>query len=153
MSNPLVVFTEKWFSPKKKRLRQDYTAAQGLSNPWVVIFTQKSACGKLDSSNKACKILGGHFHPKKRLRQAGQQQRACQIQGVHFHNNNNKKEVASWLAATGLVKTQRGHFHRKKAPAAGLQRSRGLVRCRPKLRFGPQTIDLIRIGLRINSLA
>ena len=42
---------------------------------------KKSACGKLDSSNRACKILGGHFHRKK-------------------------APAASWIAATGLVKVR-----------------------------------------------
>ena len=33
--------------------------------PGVVISPKKSACGKMDSSNRACEILGGHFHRKK----------------------------------------------------------------------------------------
>ena len=28
----------------------------GLSNSWVVIATEKSACGKLPSSNRACQV-------------------------------------------------------------------------------------------------
>ena len=41
-----------------------------------------------------------------------------------------KAPAASWIAATGLVKSRGGHFHRKKAPAASWLASTGLVKSR-----------------------
>ena len=47
----------------------------------------------MDSNNRAFQILGGHFHRKK-------------------------APAASWIAATGLVKSRVAIFIRKTAPAA-----------------------------------
>ena len=54
---------------------------QGLSNPGWSFSPKKSACGKLDSSNRACQIQGWSFSPKKSA--CGKipiSNRACQIQ-------------------------------------------------------------------------
>ena len=44
------------FSPKKKRLRQDFPAAQGLSNPGWPFSPKKSACGKTSQQHRACQV-------------------------------------------------------------------------------------------------
>ena len=95
LSNPgVVIFTEKkapaasWLAAtglvksmgghfhRKKAPAASWLAATGLVESWVTIFTktQKSACGKLVSSNRTCQVQDGHFHrTKMRLRQAGWQ--------------------------------------------------------------------------------
>ena len=45
-------------------------------------------------------------------------------------NETKKTPGASWLAATGIVKSWGGHFHRKKAPAASRLAATGLVKVR-----------------------
>ena len=46
-------------------IRVHVDPCQSVSNPGVAIFAEKSACGKLDSSNRACQTLDGHFQRKK----------------------------------------------------------------------------------------
>ena len=41
---------------KKKAPAASWFAATGLVKSWVAIFTEKSACGKLVSSNRACQV-------------------------------------------------------------------------------------------------
>ena len=43
---------------------------------------------------------------------------ACQIPGGHFHTQKKEAPAASWLAATGLVKSWVVVFTDKKTPAA-----------------------------------
>ena len=51
---------------KKNAPAASWLAATGLVKSQAAIFTEKkSACGKMDSSNRACQIPGGHFHRKK----------------------------------------------------------------------------------------
>ena len=50
----------------------------------------------------------------------------CPILGGHFCRK--KAPAASWLAATGLVKSRDGHLCRKKAPAASWIPATGLVK-------------------------
>ena len=121
----MVIFT------KKKRLRQDTYQQQGLSNPGVVIFTKKSACGKIHSSNRACQILGGHFHRKKSAcGKTSQQHRACQILGGHFHQKK---------SACGKTSQQQ----------QGLS-GPGQSPVRPKnIKFGPNWVQNQRFGLKI----
>ena len=95
---------------EEKKLREQYKAAQGLSNPRVVIFAGKKPAGIVPSSTGLVKSQGGHFRRKK-------------------------APAGIVLSSTGLVKSQGGHFRRKKAPAGIVQSSTGLVRPRPK--FGP----------------
>ena len=77
----------------------------GLPNPWVAIFTKKSACGKLDSSNRACQMPGWSFSPEKSdCGKLDSSNRDCQILGRSF--SPKKGPAASRLAATGLVKVR-----------------------------------------------
>ena len=65
--------------------------------------TGPAACGKLDSSNRACQILDGHFTEKKAT-------------------------AASRLAATGHVKYWMAIFTEKRAPAASRLAATGLFK-------------------------
>ena len=76
-----------------------------VQDRFATFSLKKNACGKMDGSNRACQILGGHFRRKKSAcGKMDSSNRACQILGCHFHRK--KATAASWLAATGLVKVQ-----------------------------------------------
>ena len=101
--------------------------SKGLSNPWVVIFIEKSPCGKLDSSNRACQMPGGHFRPKK----APAASRRAATGLVKFRVaifTGKKAPAASWIAATGLVKSWVAIFTGKKAPAVSWIAAAGVVK-------------------------
>ena len=131
-NHPEIRLVKSWvaFFTEKKRLRQDFPAAQGLSNPgWP--FSVK----------------------KKRLRQdfpAAQQHRACQLLGGHFHRK--KAPAARLPSGNRACQILGGHFHQKKAPAAGLPSSNRACQVWAKVRSAPKTSNLARTGSRSNSL-
>ena len=100
---------------------QDTTAAVSRGLGWIYMVTTPptaaqtglepppptgpAACGKLDSSNRACQFLDGHFHQKK-------------------------APAARYLSATGLVKSRVVIFTEKKTPAASWLAATGLVKVR-----------------------
>ena len=82
---------------------------------------KKSACGKLDSSNRACQILGGHFTPKASA--------ASWIAATGLVKSW-VDIFTDWIAAAGLVKSRVVIFTGKKAPAARHLSATGLVKSR-----------------------
>ena len=109
---------ETGLEPPPQRGRRSGASWQGLSNPWVAIFTGKKApAASWIAATGLVKSMGGHFHRKKSAcDKLDSSNRACQIPGGHFHRK--KAPAASWRAATGLVKSWVANFVEKKAPAA-----------------------------------
>ena len=75
------------------------TAAQTRLEPPPL--TGPPVWGKLDSSKRACQILGGHFHRKKAP--VSSWLAATKFQVIIF--TEKKGPAASWIAAAGLVKS------------------------------------------------
>ena len=105
-----------------------------MSNPGY-IFTQKKCCGKLNGSNRACQILG-----------------------CHFHKQNKKTPAPSWLAATGLVKSKGGHFRRKKSPCGNSTKQHRACQVSGQswgpvqnTKFGAKWVENQPFGLKIGS--
>ena len=79
---------------------------------------KKGACGKLVSRKRAYQILGDHFHPRKNACcKLLSSNRSCQILGGQFHRN--KSAGGKIPSSNRACQILGGRFHReKKAPAA-----------------------------------
>ena len=53
------------------------------AKPCVVIFTEKSACGKTTKQHRACQLHGWSFSSKKHLKKLVGSNKACQFVGGH----------------------------------------------------------------------
>ena len=79
---------------KKEAPAASWVAATGLVKSRAVIFTKKSACGKLDSSNGAFQITDSHFDKKKSAcGKLVSSNRACQVPDVHFAENKRLRQA------------------------------------------------------------
>ena len=83
---------------------------------------KKSACGKLDSSNRACKIRGWPFSPKKSAcGKMVSSNKACKILDGHFHRK--KSACGKMDSSNRACKILDGQFHRKKSACGKLDSS------------------------------
>ena len=126
-----------------------------MSNPGGPLHRKKSACGKLDSSNRACQIQGWSFSLKKSsCGKLDSSDRACQILGGHFHGK--KSACGKTSQQHRACQILGGHFHRKKSACGKTsQQQQGLSGpgqspVRPKnIKFGPNWVQNQRFGLKI----
>ena len=125
--------------PVRKRFR----TGSGRFSP------KKSACGKLVSSNRACKIHGWPFSPKKKAPAASWLAATGLVKSWVAIFAEKKAPAASWLAATGLVESLGGHFHRRKGACGKLVSSNRACRILgwsiwQPVRFGSEQFGLVK---------